>query len=57
MDAEKQKDNPDDLSSKDLAALIVDALMYAGVVSNDDFKRAIEIATEEIEVRKAMGDY
>jgi len=45
------------LNSVDLAALIVDALLCAEIVQADAVKRAIEIATEEIEARKALGDY
>jgi hypothetical protein len=45
------------LSSRDLAALIVDALCDAGLVKKDDFERATEVTADEIEVRKAMGDY
>ncbi len=45
------------LSSEDLAALVVDALLRAGVVSVVDVPRAIAIAREEIEARKAVGDY
>ena len=43
------------LGSEDLAALIVDALVIAGIVGKGDAARAIEIATEEIEVRKASA--
>lgn len=45
------------LSSESLAALVVDALIDANVVNRDDAETAIKIATEEIEVRKALGDY
>jgi hypothetical protein len=45
------------LSSEDLAALIVDALLRADIVKASDVKHAIAIATEEVDVRKAMGDY
>jgi len=44
-------------SSDGLAALVVDALQHAGIVSQADFERAMAIAIEEIEVRKAVGDY
>jgi len=58
-------DNPDDrnavsgdrLSSHDLASLIVDALLHASIVKQEDVQRAVEIAAEEIRVRKALGDY
>ena len=45
------------ISSEGLAELIVDALIHAGVVEMHDLKRAIEIATEEIDARKAVRDY
>ena len=45
------------LSSEGLAALIVDALLDAGIVKQADLQRSILIATEEIEARKAVGDY
>ena len=53
----KNADSIDRLSSDDLAALIVDALLQAAIVKQEDVKRAVEIAMEEIEVRKALGDY
>ncbi len=45
------------LSSEDLAALIVDALVDAGIIDRDRVEDAIAIAAEEITVRKAAGDY
>ncbi len=45
------------LTSNELAALIIDALLRPGIVEAEDVDRAIEIATEEINVRKALGDY
>jgi hypothetical protein len=45
------------ISSRDLAVLVVDALLRAGIVKVDDTDRAIDIAEEEIEVRKVLGDY
>ncbi|NIQ16443.1 MAG: hypothetical protein GTO02_19235 [Candidatus Dadabacteria bacterium] len=44
------------LSSNDLAELIVDGL-YPKCVSGENFNLAVEIAEEEIEARKAIGDY
>lgn len=46
-----------ELSSEDLAALIIDALLRAGIVQAVDVKRAIAITAEEIDVRKILGDY
>ena len=45
------------LTSKGLAELIVDALFQARIVREEDVTRAIAITAEEIEVRKAGGDY
>ena len=53
----RQTDDNDHLSSEDLAAIIIDALLRAQIVRSDDVQKAIAIATEEINVRKALGDY
>ena len=45
------------MSSNQLASLIVDALVDAKVVAKTDFAAAVEVAAVEIDVRKAMGDY
>lgn len=45
------------ITSEDLAAIIVDALLRANLVREQDVAKAIAIATEEIDVRKALGDY
>jgi hypothetical protein len=45
------------LSSESLAALVIDALVDAGLVTHEDIEKAIRVAAEEIEVRKALGDY
>lgn len=45
------------LTSEELAVLVVDALVDAGIVQKQDFEDAVAIATKEIEARKAMGDY
>jgi len=42
------------MNSEDLAALIVDALHTAGLISEKNLEFAIAIAAEEIEVRKAL---
>jgi hypothetical protein len=47
----------DRLTSEDLAALIIDALLRANLVKKEDVEQAMKIAIEEIDVRKAMGDY
>ena len=43
--------------SSGLAVLIVDALARARLLADEHIERAIAIATEEIAVRKAAGDY
>jgi hypothetical protein len=45
------------LTTKELAVLIIDALVEAGIVQKAQVPQAIEIAAEEIEVRKVAGDY
>ncbi|UNU22906.1 hypothetical protein [Microcoleus vaginatus] len=45
------------LSSEPLAALSVDALIDAGIIDKQRVPEAIEIAAEEIEVRKTLGGY
>jgi len=52
-----QETPKDKLTSDRLAALIIDALIDAGVVKKADVERAIAVAAEEIEVRKAPRDY
>ena len=49
--------NGQKISSESLAALIIDALIDANIVSKDKLELAIEVATEEINSRKAMQDY
>jgi len=53
----RSADSADRLNSEDLAALIIDALLQAKIVKQEDVRRAVEIAAEEIEVRKSLGDY
>lgn len=53
----KDADSAERLGSDDLAALIVDALLRANIVKEEDVERAVKIATEEIEVLKIMADY
>lgn len=60
MPLSKDKRSTDDsgrLSSRDLAALVVDALLRAKLLRKEDVGRALDIATEEIDARKAVGDY
>ncbi|MGC2223367.1 MAG: hypothetical protein WA624_13905 [Methylocella sp.] len=45
------------ITSESFAALIIDALVDAKVVTQADVARAIGIAKEEIDARKAAGDY
>lgn len=45
------------LSSEDLAALIVTALVDSGLVKADEFEQAMTIVTEELDARRsADGD-
>ena len=44
-------------SSETLAVFIVDALVTAGIVSKKDIAKAVAVTKEEIDVRKALGDY
>ena len=53
MDQNKQNR----LSSENLAALIVDALIDAKLVQKEKVEEAIKVATVEIDVRKSLGDY
>jgi peptidoglycan/xylan/chitin deacetylase (PgdA/CDA1 family) len=48
---------PRRLSSEGLAVLVVDALVEAGFFQKEEFSRAVDVAREVIEVRKALGDY
>jgi len=58
LSEEKQNaDSSGHLSSRDLAALVIDALLHAKIVRPEDVERALDIATEEIDARKAVGDY
>ena len=45
------------LTSEDLAALIVDGLVDAKLIDEEKFDEAVKVATLEIEIRKAAGDY
>ncbi len=45
------------LTSEELAGLIVDALLDANVVDEQHLALAVKIVTEEIDARKYLGDY
>ncbi len=45
-----------DISSLDMAGLIVDALIDGGIVQEKDRSKAEEISTEEIWIRKLLVD-
>ncbi len=45
------------LSSENLASLIIKRIIEADMMKNKDASFAIEIAAEEINARKAAGDY
>jgi hypothetical protein len=57
MSEEVGREEDGTLTSESLAALIVDTLAYVNIVQKQDVERAITITTEEINVRKAAGDY
>ncbi len=44
------------MSSEDLAALIIDALIEAGLLSPDEFERATGIVVQEIDDGKNSED-
>lgn len=50
------KDNTH-LTSESLAMLLADALLEAGLIKSDLINRVVEILVEEIDARKAAGDY
>ena len=45
------------LSSEELAALIADALVSAGLVARVRLEDAISLIEQEINARKGVGDY
>jgi hypothetical protein len=51
-----EPESPGGFESRELAVLIVDGLVDAGIVARDQFDRAVDIATEEIDVRVALGN-
>ena len=55
MDDSREEDGT--LSSRLLAVLIIDALIDAGFVAKQNLQDAVAVATEEIDARKALGDY
>ena len=57
MSTSETPSNSAKLTSVELAELIIDALLRADLLKKGQTTRAVEIATEEIEVRKALGDY
>lgn len=55
MKTNKTPDNK--LTSYGLACLIVDALIDGGCINKKELDKAIDIAEEEIDARKAVRDY
>lgn len=45
------------LGSLELAELIVDALLRANILRQQDVERALMVTAEEIDARKSVGDY
>jgi hypothetical protein len=56
-DPQKRPPPENQISSEDLAAIIVDSLIDVGIVQKKDASRAVEIATDKIDGRKDLGDY
>jgi hypothetical protein len=56
-DEQKREHRDQKLTSEQLAALIIDALIDAGLVHKPDFEKAVSVAAEEIDARKAVDDY
>jgi hypothetical protein len=44
------------ITTTEMAEIIVDAIMGAGLIKPEDFYRARDIAEEELRVRLAIGD-
>jgi hypothetical protein len=59
LSAEDRSSGPrnEKLAPAALAALIVDALIDAGIIDKEQAEVSIAIAAEEINARKALGDY
>ena len=51
------KKSENKISSNLLASLIIDALIDAHIIDKSEMGLAIEITEEEINARKAAGDY
>lgn len=45
------------LTSRQLAELIIESLIRAGFLSKSAFDQAVAVCEEEIDARKAVGDY
>ena len=45
------------LTSEALAELIIDGLIHARFIKDNDFEEAVKIAVLEIDIRKHAGDY
>jgi hypothetical protein len=54
-DQEKEKTDSNGASSESLATVIIDALIDANIIKQEHFEKAVKIAIEEMDVRKAMG--
>lgn len=50
-------DSSNQLSSQELAELIVNSLFDAQIINQEHWQQAIAIATQEIDARKNVGDY
>jgi len=45
------------ISAEHMAALIIDALVDAGMIARSDTEAAMSVAAEEIRVRQALGNF
>jgi hypothetical protein len=45
------------LTSKELATLIADSLINAGLISKERLREAVEVISVDLDARKGVGDY
>ncbi len=51
-----RNESPEQCSER-VASVAVDALLRPAIISREDFAKAVEIVTEEVNVRLCLGDY
>ncbi len=52
-----EKTDDEKLTSQELAELVIDGLVWQGIIKKDDYHKAVEAMTAEIDLRKFAGDY